>query len=71
MNLEILNMKQAVQKAEENGVHLSEYTLRRAIRSGQLPCRIVGRTYLISWDNLVRWLNCEDGCDNSEGQNKA
>ena len=71
MNLEILNMKQAVQKAEENGVHLSEYTLRRAIRSGQLPCRIVGRTYLISWDNLVRWLNCEDGCDNAEGQNKA
>ena len=71
MNLEILNMKQAVQKAEENGIHLSEYTLRRAIRSGQLPCRIVGRTYLISWDNLVRWLNCEDGCDNAEGRNKA
>ena len=24
---------------------ISEYTLRRAIRSGPLPCRIVGRTY--------------------------
>ena len=44
MNLDIMNMKEAVQRAAQNGIHLSEYTLRRAIRSGQLPCRIVGRT---------------------------
>ena len=70
MNLDILNMKEAVQRAAENGIHLSEYTLRRAIRSGQLPCRIVGRTYLISWDNLVRWLNCVDGGDSYEAMHK-
>ena len=63
MNLDILNMKQVVARAEEQGIHLSEYTVRRAIRSGQLPCRIVGRTYLIAWENVVRWLNCEDGGD--------
>ena len=44
---------------------ISEYTLRRAIRSGQLPCRVIGRTYLISWQNLLKWVNCEDGNDNS------
>ena len=71
MSLDIMNMKQAVQRAEENGIHMSEYTLRRAIRSGQLPCRIVGRTYLISWDNLVRWLSCEDGSDSYEEQHRA
>lgn len=60
MSLDIVNMKEAVQRAANCGIHLTEYTLRRAIRSGQLPCRIVGRTYLIAWDNLVRWLNCED-----------
>ena len=62
--IDIVNRKEAVQRAAELGIPLSEYTLRRAIRSGQLPCRIVGRTYLISWANLVRWLSCEDGCDN-------
>lgn len=41
-----------------------EYTLRRAIRSGQLPCRIVGRTYLISWQNPLKWVNCVDSNDN-------
>ena len=66
--LDIVNMKEASQKAEECGVHLSEYTLRRAIRSGQLPCRIVGRTYLISWRNLVRWLNCEDNSESSTAE---
>ena len=59
MSLDILNMKEVVARAAEHGIHLSEYTLRRAIRSGQLPCRIVGRTYLIAWENVVRWLNCD------------
>ena len=63
MELDVMNMKEAVERAGKSGIHLSEYTLRRAIRSGQLPCRIVGRTYLIAWDNLVRWLHCTDGSD--------
>ncbi len=63
MNLDILNMKEVVARAAEQGIHLSEYTVRRAIRSGQLPCRIVGRTYLIAWENVVRWLNCVDSSD--------
>ena len=63
MSLDIMNIKEVVARAAEQGIHLSEYTLRRAIRSGQLPCRIVGRTYLIAWENVVRWLNCVDGSD--------
>ena len=59
-NNDIMNMKQIVEKAAECGIPLSEYTLRRAIRDKQLPCRIVGRTYLISWNNVMRWLRCED-----------
>ena len=60
MSLEVMNMKEVVKRAAENGSPLSEYTLRRAIKDGQLPCRIVGRTYLIAWENVVRWLKCED-----------
>lgn len=61
---DILNIKEAVARAKSEGMNISEYTLRRIIRSGQLPCRIVGRTYLISWVNLMNWATCVDGCDN-------
>ena len=50
--------------AKAEGMNISEYTLRRIIRTGKIPCRIVGRTYLISWEKLMSWVNCVDGCDN-------
>lgn len=65
-NTDILKIRDAVVRARENGMDISEYTLRRAIHSGQLPCRIVGRTYLISWQNLVNWVTCADSCDNPQ-----
>ena len=61
---DILNIKEADARAKAEGMNISEYTLRRIIRSGQLPCRIVGRTYLISWANLMNLSTCADGCDN-------
>lgn len=61
---DVLKIKDAVARAKENGMDISEYTLRRAIRSGQLPCRIIGKTYLISWQNLLNWATCANGCDN-------
>lgn len=64
-NTDVLKIRDAVVRARGNGMDISEYTLRRAIHSGQLPCRIVGRTYLISWQNLVNWVTCADSCDNS------
>lgn len=61
---DILNIKEAAARAREEGINISEYTLRRIIRTGKIPCRIVGRTYLISWEKLMNWVNCVDGCDN-------
>ena len=29
-----------------------------------IPCRMVGKKYLIAWPNVVRRLMCEDGADN-------
>ena len=62
---EIQNIQETLRSAHEKGIPLTEYTLRRAIRSGALPCRIVGRTYFISWSNVMKWLMCEDGADNT------
>lgn len=62
---EILNIRETLNRAQDQGIPISEYTLRRAIKNGAVPCRIVGRTYLISWSNVMRWLMCEDGADNA------
>lgn len=60
----ILTIKETVERAKARGMPISEYTLRRAIRSGAIPCRIIGKKYLIAWHNVERWLNCDDGADN-------
>lgn len=62
---EIMKIKDIVERAQENGMDVSQYTLRRAIKQGRLPCRIVGRTYLISWKNFISWISCEESCDNN------
>ncbi|MCD8355065.1 MAG: hypothetical protein LUE11_00630 [Clostridia bacterium] len=62
---QILTISETVSRAKSEGYPLSEYTLRRALRSGSIPCRTVGRKYLIAWQNVVKWLLCEDGQDNA------
>lgn len=57
---EIMNIQQTVQRAKKEGIPLSAYTLRRAIQMGEIPCRVVGRTFLIPWANVVKWVYCED-----------
>lgn len=61
----ILTIQETVARAKREGMPISEYTLRRAIRTGAVPCRIIGRTYLLAWTNVSKWLLCEDGQDNS------
>lgn len=67
---EILNIQETLARAAQEGIPISEYTLRRALRSGAVPCRIVGRTYLIAWSNFIKWLMCEDGSDNPAASEK-
>lgn len=62
---QILTISETVCRAKSEGFPISEYTIRRAVRSGAIPCRIVGKTYLIAWQNVKRWLLCEDGQDNA------
>ena len=68
---DILNIRETVERCKLRGIPLSEYTLRRALKRGAIPCRIVGRTYRISWANVERWLSCEDGADNGADVRKG
>ena len=40
---------------------LPPYTIRTWIRTGVLPYVLIGRKYLISWDNFCRFLNSNMG----------
>ena len=61
---DVLTIREAVQRARAEGLNLSEYSLRYFIRSGAIPTRKVGQKSLIYYPNIVRFLQCEDGCDN-------
>lgn len=61
----VLTIRESVQRAKAEGLPISEYTLRQWVRTGALPTRKVGQKALIFYPNLVRFLQCEDGADNS------
>lgn len=62
---DILSIREAVQRAKADGMPVSEYTLRRLIKSGEIPVRRVGQTILLYYPNLTRYLTCADGTDNT------
>lgn len=60
----VMTIREAVQRTKNDGIPISEYTLRRWIKSGAIPVRMVGQKVLLYYPNLVRYLQCEDGKDN-------
>ena len=60
----VVTVREAVVRAKQDGFPVSEYTLRQWIRTGVIPVRKAGTKILIFYPNLVRYLQCEDGCDN-------
>ena len=65
ISMEVLKIRELVRKANQCGMSITDYTIRRAIKQGKLPCRKLDRTYLIPWKLFVRWILCEDDCDNA------
>lgn len=62
---DVLTIREAVQRAKNDGMPISEYTLRHWVRTGAIPTRKVGAKVLLFYPNLVRYLQCEDGADNT------
>lgn len=61
----VVTVREAVQRAKADGLPVTEYTLRRWIKTGAVPVRTVGSKALLFYPNLVRFLQCEDGADNA------
>lgn len=60
---DVLTIREAVRRADAEQLPVSEYALRRLVRSGQIPVRMVGRKALLYYPQLVRYLQCLDGGD--------
>ena len=60
----VVTVREAVQRAKADGLPVTEYTLRRWIKTGAIPVRSVGSKALLFYPNLIRFLRCEDGADN-------
>lgn len=57
----VLTIREAVQRTKSDGMPVSEYTLRCWVKSGKIPVRRVGAKVLIFYPNLVSYLRCESG----------
>lgn len=62
---DVLTIRETVARAKEEGYPISETCLRAWVRSGSIPVRRAGNKQLIYFPNLVKYLQCEDGGDNS------
>lgn len=67
----VVTVREAVQRAKADGLPVTEYTLRRWIKTGAIPVRNVGSKALLFYPNLVRYLQCDDGADNAPTVNQA
>ena len=57
----VVTIREAVQRAKDNGLPVSEYALRMWVKTGEIPHKIAGRSkILIYWPTLERYLRCED-----------
>ena len=61
---DILTIREAVARAKNEGLPISEYTLRAWVKSGSIPVRRMGRKIFIYFPNLVSFLRCDGVADN-------
>lgn len=60
---DVVTIREAVARARSDGLPVSEYTLRRWVRTGAIPVRLAGSKQLLYYPQLVRFITCEDGGD--------
>lgn len=60
---DVVTIREAVARARSEGLPVSEYTLRRWVRTGVVPVRRAGAKQLLFYPNLVSYLRCEGGGD--------
>ena len=60
---DVVTVKEAVQRARSEGMPVSEFSLRRWIKTGAVPVRKAGNKMLLYYPRLVEFITCADGGD--------
>lgn len=60
---DVVTVKEAVRRARSEGMPVSEFSLRRWIKTGAVPVRKAGNKLLLYYPRLVEFLTCADGGD--------
>ena len=61
----IVTIREAVKRSKTDGMPVSEYTLRHWVKTGAVPVRMIGQKVLLYYPNLVEYLQCGNGADNT------
>lgn len=61
---DVLTVREAVRRCRAEELPISEYTLRRWVKNGVIPCRRIGNKVLLYFPSLAAYLRCEAGADN-------
>lgn len=62
---DIVTVREAVARAKNDGIPVSEYTLRTWLKNGEIPARKAGNKTLLYYPNLLKYLQCEDSDNQS------
>ena len=60
MTVDVLTIRAAVVRAKEEGLPVSEYTLRGWIKVGRIPVAHAGSRALVYYPNIVKYLQTGD-----------
>lgn len=55
---QVMTIREVVARAKADGINISEYTLRRWIKTGDVPARRAGRKMLVYYPNVVAYVTC-------------
>ncbi len=61
---DVAGIKETARRLKSEGLPVSEYSLTRAVKRGDIPARIIGRNCLLFYPNVLSWVTCEHGQDN-------
>ncbi len=61
---DMLKPRSCISRLHSEGYQVSEYALRQWIRTGVIPARKVGNSYLLYYPNVLAYIRCENGQDN-------
>lgn len=65
---DILTIRQTRERAKADGLTVSETALRHWVKTGEIPSRMSGRTALLYYPNVVKFITC---ADNSQGSGEG